>query len=80
MREPTNDERLDIENRRYGNGAFWCLPLAVGGIAILTPRRDFYALVDTWEEACLVGPKAEAAQKQPVLIRSNLTLNLELDL
>ncbi len=55
----TQDE-MEIENKRYLADAFFVLPLESGRIALLTPRRDLFKIVDSWEEAKLEGPKAEA--------------------
>lgn len=52
------EEDLEIENNRYLDVAFFVLPLASGRIAILTPRRDLYKIVDTWEEAREIGSQA----------------------
>ena len=78
-------EQLEIENNRYLRHAFWCLPLHTGRIAILTPRRDFFCIVENWKEACIKGPGAEAAQKAPrlfaePLLKSSINLDLDLDL
>ena len=52
------DERREIENKRYLHHAFFVLPLASGRIALLTPRRDLAYIVDSWEAAKAFGPLA----------------------
>lgn len=85
MSENITDDYLEYESWRYSARAFWCLPLSSGKIAILTPRRDFFKLVDTWDEAKVHGPLAENAQKVHAPIADDRpltksTLNIELDL
>jgi hypothetical protein len=58
----TEDE-LYIENHRYLADAFFVLPLPSGKLAILTPRRDLFRVVESWEEARRVGP--EAGREKP---------------
>ena len=52
------DERREIENKRYLGDAFFVLPLASGRNALLTPRRDLAYIVDSWEAAKAIGPLA----------------------
>jgi hypothetical protein len=53
------DDHPYIENHRYLKEAFFCLPLPSGRVAVLTPRRDLFQIVETWEEAKQIGPLAE---------------------
>lgn len=81
----TLSEKIEIDNRRYLRHAFWVLPLESGRIALLTPRRDLFKVVDNWDEAMRDGPLAEAAQLAPRLIEEPLTktthtFDLDLDL
>lgn len=81
--EEKRSELIEIDNRRYLRYAFWVLPLVSGRIAVLTPRRDLFKVVDNWDEAMRVGPLAEAAQLAPRLIEEPLTgskFNIDLDL
>lgn len=55
----------EAHSLRYSRAAFFVLPLASGRIAVLTPRRDLFAIADTWTEACEIGPWAEPTL-QPV--------------
>lgn len=84
MKEMDNDY-MELESYRYSNRAFWCLPLSSGRIAVLTPRRDLFKIVEDWEQAKLYGPSAEAAQKafekpEETLAPRNMNLNVDLDL
>jgi hypothetical protein len=49
----------EAHSLRYSAAAFFVLPLSSGRIAILTPRRDLYRIVESWEEALVIGPCAE---------------------
>lgn len=55
------DDEMYLENNRYLAAAFYVLPLPSGRIAILTPRRDPFRVVESWEEALTVGPLAWSA-------------------
>jgi bifunctional DNase/RNase len=70
----TLDEQ-EAHSLRYSRAAFWVLPLGSGNIAVLTPRRDLFAIVKTWEEAKTVGPNAE--QPKPPRYLSHLVLTEE---
>lgn len=73
--ETTDD--LFLENHRYLEAAFFVLPLPSGRIAILTPRRDHFATVDSWEEAMRIGPSAGFARAASFsLEKSSVKLNL----
>lgn len=67
----TEDEQ-EAESLRYGHKAFFVLPLSSGKIAILTPRRDLFRVVENWEEAKAVGPLAEAAVTEKVFVVADL--------
>lgn len=69
------DDMMQVENERYLPAAFFVLPLASGRIALLSPRRDLYKIVETWEEAKACGPLASKVEKQrhtPSRIKLNL--------
>lgn len=72
-------EHDQIENERYLDEAFFVLPLVTGRIAILTPRRELFKIVDDWNEAKALGPLAGRAVSRPVgpLVRSRIKLDLE---
>lgn len=67
----TEDEQ-EAESLRYSHEAFYILPLSSGKIAILTPRRDLFRIVETWEEAKVVGLLAEAAVTEKVFVVADL--------
>lgn len=53
-----DNDLQEAESHRYSDLAFYVLPLESGKIAILGPRREFFKIVDTWEEAKIEGPNA----------------------
>jgi hypothetical protein len=62
----STDQR-EAESRRYSNAAFFVLPLESGRIAVLTPRRELFRVVEDWAEAMAVGTLAagEPERKLP---------------
>lgn len=54
-----DEDQFYIENHRYLAEAFFVLPLPSGRIAVLTPRRDLFRIVNSWEEAKQCGPLAQ---------------------
>lgn len=76
-----SDEQMEIESNRYSAAAFWVLPLESGRIAVLGPRRDLYKVVDTWDEAKVVGPEAEGTVRRIVIPTAAPVIDLgDLDL
>jgi len=62
------EDQQEAESLRYGHKAFFVLPLSSGKIAILTPRRDLWRIVENWEEAKVVGRLAEAAVTEKIVV------------
>lgn len=54
-----DEDWQEAESLRYSRAAFFVLPLKSGKIAVLTPRRDIFAICDTWEDARVIGFNAE---------------------
>lgn len=71
------EDSLWIENHRYLKEAFWVLPLPSGKIAVLTPRRELFQIVGSWDEAKKIGP---LAQGEPPKQLSLPTLKLRINL
>lgn len=67
----TEDEQ-EAESLRYGHKAFLVLPLSSGKIALLTPRHDLFRIVETWEEAKVVGLLATAAATEKIFVVADL--------
>ena len=78
--EPTQNELNELHSKRYGPEAVWVLPLTSGRIAVLTPNRAFYRIVDNFAEAARVGPLAESYQLAKSRTRAAEERQLELTL
>lgn len=62
---------MQIENERYVR-AFFVLPLLSGRIAVLGPRHDLLAVVETWDEAKAAGLKYGATVPKRAVPKINL--------
>lgn len=70
---------MDAESRRYGNDAVTLLRLTSGRIAVLTPRRDLFRIVDDVQEALRLGPAAHAAMAPLRTAPRDTTLGISLN-
>jgi hypothetical protein len=71
------DEQLEIENDKYVK-SFVVLGLSNGRIAVLTPRRELFKVVDTWEEAKIVGINSLTRSESLISLEPKSPIRLKL--
>lgn len=72
------DDEQEAHSRRYSNAAFFVLPLSSGRIAVLTPTRDLYAIVDDWQAVAEVGARAATIPRRDISFPRTLDLGVDL--
>lgn len=64
------DDQMEAESHRYSDLAFFILPLSSGKIAVLSPRREIWDIVESLSEA-VSAAAAGYARYRPMPVHFN---------